>query len=173
MVRRFSSGLDSVMTGRTGAWRDSNVFEGHAGPAHGLVAIVAGYRRRNVFPGFALHGDVVVALRTGAWHHPVMGKEGRFPIGGAVAAAAVDRGRQVVRRLKCRDDSSAGRMALHTLRGGSPKNTLNVATLTINLRMAAGEREAGGTVIDFNVRADTPLSRRGIWHQQRRAAYRQ
>ena len=64
-------------------------------------------------------------------------------------------------------------MALHTLRGGSSKDALNVTALTIDLSMAAGEREAGGAVIDFNVRADTPLSRRGIWHQQRRAAYRQ
>jgi hypothetical protein len=64
-------------------------------------------------------------------------------------------------------------MALHTLRGGSSKDALNVAALTIDLSMAAGERETGAAVIDFNVRAATSLSRRGIRHQQHHAAYRQ
>jgi hypothetical protein len=64
-------------------------------------------------------------------------------------------------------------MALHTLRGGSSKDTLKVAALTVHLRMAAGEREAGTAVIDFNVRADTSLGRRGIRYQQYRAACHQ
>ena len=161
------------MTGHTGTSRDSNVLEGHAGPAYGPVAIVTRYGRRNMRGGFALHGDVVVALRTGTRRYPVMGKEGRFPVGRPVAAAAVDRGRQVVRRLKCRDDSSAGRMALHTLRGGPPIDALKVTALTIDLGMAAAERETGAAVIDFNVRAITSLGERDIRHQQHRAAYRQ
>ena len=57
----------------------------------------------------------------------------------------------MVRRLKCRYDSSAGRMTLHTLRGGSPKDALKVASLTLNLRVAAAEREAGAAVIDFDI----------------------
>ena len=64
-------------------------------------------------------------------------------------------------------------MALHTLRGGSSKDALNVTALTIDLSMAAGEREAGGAVIDFNIRTDTSLGRHGIRHEQHRAAYRQ
>lgn len=173
VVRRFSSGLDPVMTGRTGASRNSNVLEGHAGPAHGPVAIVAGYGRRNVCTGFALHGDIVMTGRTGARCHSVMGKERRFPICRSVAAVAVDRGRQVVCRLKCRYDSSAGRMALHTLRGGPSIDALNVTALTIDLGMATAERETGAAVIDFNVCADTSLGQRGIRHQQHRAAYRE
>jgi hypothetical protein len=56
------------------------------------------------------------------------------------------------------------------LRGGSPKDALNVAALTIDLSMAAGERETSATVIDFNVRAVTSLGRCGIRHQQHHAA---
>ena len=89
--------------------------------------------------------------RTGARRHPVMGKEGRFPTCRPVAAVAVDRSRQVVRRLKCRYDSSAWRMALHTLRGGSPIDALQVTPLTHNLRVAAAKLEAGAAVIEFDV----------------------
>lgn len=139
------------MTGRTGAWRDSNVLEGHGGPAHGPVAIVAGYGRRDVLPGFALHGDIVVALRTGARRHPIMGKEGRFPIGCPMATITVHRRRQMAGRFERGDNSPAGRVALHTLRGGSPKYALQVTPLTHNLRVAAAEREAGAAVIDFDI----------------------
>jgi len=170
VVRWLSSGLDSVMTGRTGAPRDSNVLEGHAGPAHGPMAIVTRYGCRNMRGGFALHGDIVMTGRTGTRCHPVMGKERRFPICRPVAAVAVDRGRQVVRRLKCRYDSSAGRMALHTLRGGPPIDALKVTALTIDLGMAAAERETGAAMIDFYVRATASLGERGIRHQQHRAA---
>ena len=153
------------MTGRTGAWGDSNVLEGHGGPAHGPVAIVAGYGRRDVLPGFALHDDIVVALRTGARRHSVMGKEGRFPISRPVATITVHRRRQMAGRFERRDNPPAGRVALHTLGGSSPKDALNVAALTLDLCMAAAEREAGGAVIDFNVRAATSLGGRGIRHQ--------
>ena len=139
------------MTGRTGAWRDSNVLEGHGGPAHGPVAIVAGYGRRDVLPGFALHGDIVVALRTGARRHPIMGKEGRFPIGCPMATITVHRRRQMVGRFERGHDSSAGRMALHTLRGGSPKDALKMAALTLDLGVAAAKLEAGAAVIEFDV----------------------
>jgi len=161
------------MTGLTGASRNSNVLEGHAGPAHGPMTIVTRYGRRNMRGGFALHGDIVMACRTGTGCHPVMGKERRFPICRPVAAVAVDRCRQVVRWLKCRHDSSARRMALHTLRGGPPIDALKVTALTIDLGMTAAERETGAAVIDFNVRATTSLGKRGIRHQQQRAAHRQ
>jgi hypothetical protein len=64
-------------------------------------------------------------------------------------------------------------MALHTLRRRSSKNALQMAPLAHDLRVTAAEREAGAAVIDLNVRADTSLGRRGIRHQQHRAAYRQ
>jgi hypothetical protein len=62
-------------------------------------------------------------------------------------------------------------MALRALSRRSSENTLQVAPLTFNLRMAAAEREASRTVIDFNVCADSSLSIGGIRHQQCRAAY--
>lgn len=64
-------------------------------------------------------------------------------------------------------------MALHTLRRCSSENTLQVAPLTHDLRMAAAERETGTAVIDFNICADTPLGKNGIRRQQGRAAHRQ
>jgi hypothetical protein len=64
-------------------------------------------------------------------------------------------------------------MALHTLRRCSSKNALQVAPLARDLRMAAAERKTSAAVIDFDIRADTSLSRSGIRHQQRRAADRQ
>jgi len=48
-----------------------------------------------------------------------------------------------------------------------------MAPLTHDLRMAAAKREAGATVIDFNICADTPLSKSGIRRQQGNAACRQ
>ena len=64
-------------------------------------------------------------------------------------------------------------MALHTLRRRAAKNALQVAPLTYHLRMAAAERETGAAVIDFDIRADTPLGKSGIRRQQSKAAYRQ
>ena len=136
------------------------------------MTTVAGHGRRDVRHGFALHGDVVVALRTGARRHSVMGKEGRFPIGCAMATIAVHRRRQVAGRFERGHDSSAGRVALHTLRGGSPKDALKVTALTLDLGVAAAKLETGTAVIELDIRADTSLGRRGIRHQQHRAAYR-
>ena len=48
-----------------------------------------------------------------------------------------------------------------------------MAALTVDLRMASGEREAGAAVVDFNLRAAPPLGRRGIRHQQHRTACHQ
>ena len=64
-------------------------------------------------------------------------------------------------------------MALHTLRRRSSKNALQVAPLAHDLRVAATEREAGAAVVNFDIRADTPLRRSGVRHQQHRAADRQ
>jgi hypothetical protein len=50
---------------------------------------------------------------------------------------------------------------------------LKVTALTIDLGMAAAERETGAAVIDFYIRATTSLGERGIRHQQHRAADRQ
>ena len=58
-------------------------------------------------------------------------------------------------------------MALHTLRWRPFKYSLKVASLTLNLRMPTGEREARRAVIDFDVRAITTLCGRGLWTKQR------
>ena len=57
----------------------------------------------------------------------------------------------MVRRLKGGHDPAAGRMALHTLRRCPSKNTLQVAPLAHDLRMAAAEREACTAVVEFDI----------------------
>jgi hypothetical protein len=54
-------------------------------------------------------------------------------------------------------------MALHTLRRRPFKYSLKVASLTLNLRVPTGEREARRAVIDFYVGADAALCGRGLW----------
>jgi len=159
------------MTGRTGARFDSKVPEGYAGPGNGPVAIVTGHRRRDVRSGFSLHHAVVVARRTTSWRYTIMSKEGRLPIGRAMATITVDSRRQMVDRLDGGDDPPAGGVALHTLRGSSPEDTLHVTPLAHNLRVPPAEREAGAAVIDSDIRTISPLGRRGIRHQQQSAAY--
>jgi hypothetical protein len=80
-----------------------------------------------------------------------MGKKRGCPICRPVTAVTVDRGRQVVRRLKGGHDPSARRMTLHALRRCSSKYALQVAPFTHDLCVAAAEREAGAAVIDFDV----------------------
>ena len=161
------------MTGRTGAWRDSNVFEGSSRPAHGPMAAIAGHGRRNMSSRLACRDSLVVAFGTGSRSHAIVRKERGRPICCPVAAVAIDGGRYVIRRFERGHDSSAGRVALHTLRGGSPKDALKVAALTLDLGVAAAKLEAGTAVIELDIRAATSLGRRGIRHQQHRAAYRQ
>lgn len=173
MGRGLSRGLDSVMTGRAGARFDSKVPERYAGPGNGPVAIVTGHRCLDVSSGFSLHHAVVVARRTTSWRYTIMSKEGRLPIGRAMATITIHSRRQMVDRLDGGDDPPAGGVALHTLRGGSPKDALHVTPLAHNLRVPAAEREAGAAVIDSDIRAVRSLGRRGLRHQQHRAAYRQ
>jgi hypothetical protein len=114
-----------------------------------------------------------MASGTGSRSHAVVRKKRRRPICRPMAAAAIDGGRYVIRRFERGHDSSAWGVALHTLRGGSPKDALQVTPLAHNLRVAPAERETGTTVIDFNACAATSLGRRRLRHQQHRAAYRQ
>jgi hypothetical protein len=147
------------MTGRAGARFDSQVPEGYAGPGDGSVAIVTGHRRRDVRSGFPLHHVVVVARRTTSWRYTIMSEEGWPPIGRTMATITVHCRRQMIDRLDSGDDSSAGGMTLHTLRGGSPKDALYVTPLAHNLRVAPAERETGTTMINPNVRSVTSLGR--------------
>ena len=145
------------MTGRASAWHNSKMPEGKAGPGNSPMTIVAGHSRRNVRYGLSLRSTVVMTLRTTSWSYAIMGKKRGCPICRPVTAVTVDRGRQVVRRLKGGDDTSARRVALHTLRRRATKNTLYVASLTHNLSVSAAERKTGGTVIDFDIGTITSL----------------
>lgn len=58
-------------------------------------------------------------------------------------------------------------MALHTLRRRPFKYSLEVAPLTLHLRVPTGEREARSAVIYFYIGADAALCGRGIWAKQR------
>ena len=58
-------------------------------------------------------------------------------------------------------------MALHTLRRRPLKYSLEVASLTLHLRVSTGEREPRRAVIDFYVGADAALCGRGLWAKQR------
>jgi len=60
--RRLSTGLDPVMTGCAGAWRNSKMPERQAGPGNSPMAIVARHSRRNVRDGLSLRGTIVMAL---------------------------------------------------------------------------------------------------------------
>ena len=60
--RRLSTGLDPVMTGRAGAWHNSKMPEGQAGPGNSPMAVVAGHSRRNVRYGLSLCGTIIMAL---------------------------------------------------------------------------------------------------------------
>ena len=93
MGRRLPTGLDPVMTGRAGAWHNSKMPEGQAGPGNSPMAIVAGHGRLNVRDGFSLYRAVVMTLRTTSWSYTIMRKERWCPICRSVATATVDRGR--------------------------------------------------------------------------------
>ena len=58
-------------------------------------------------------------------------------------------------------------MTLHTLRRRPFKYPLEVASLTLHLRVSTGKREARRAVIDFYVGADAALCGRGLWAKQR------
>jgi len=83
------------------------MFKDCACPAHGPVATVTGHGRWNMSGGLALRSTLIVASGAGSRSDTVMGKKRGCPICRPVTAVAVDRGWQVVRRLKGRYDSSA------------------------------------------------------------------
>ena len=151
MSRWLPAGLDPVVTGRTGTGGHPHVFERCARPSYSSMTTIAGHRGREMRRGLSLCGIIVMALRTTAWCNPIVSKEGWSPARGAVATVTVGRGRQVVRRLKGGYDSTAGRMALHTLRRRTSKYALQMASFAHDLRVAATEREAGAAVIEFDI----------------------
>jgi hypothetical protein len=105
---RLPLSLDTVVTSCTGTWPNSRMFEGRARPANRPVATVAAHGRRNMRRGLAYCGSLVMAFGAGSRNDTVMGKERGRPICRPMAAAAINHSRQVVRRLKGGDDSSAG-----------------------------------------------------------------
>lgn len=91
MIGRFSASLNPVVTGRTSAWRHSDMLERGVRPRHGAMAAIAGHRRGKVGGRLALGDGVVMAPSATARGDAVVRKEGRFPIGGPVATAAIGR----------------------------------------------------------------------------------
>ena len=83
------------------------MLEGRTGPANRPVATVAAHGRRNMTRRLACRGRLIMAFGAGSRSDTVMGKERGGPICRPMAAAAINHGRQVVRRLKGGDDSSA------------------------------------------------------------------
>jgi hypothetical protein len=94
---------------------------------------------------------VVMASCATPWNHTVVSEECGLPVRRTMTAITVHCCRQVISGLECGCHSSPGRVALHTLRGSSSKNSLKMASFALNLRMAAGERKACRTVIDLDI----------------------
>ena len=99
--------LDTVVTSRASAWYDPRMSEGRPRPANCPMTTVAAHSRRNMRRRLAYRGRLVIAFGAGSRSYAIVRKKCRSPICRPVAAAAIDRGRQVVRRLKGGDDSSA------------------------------------------------------------------
>ena len=95
-----------------------------------------------------------------------MGEECGLPVSRAVTAITVHSCREVISGLECGCHSSPGRVALHTLRGSSPKKSLKVASFTQDLCMTAGERKARRTVIDLDIGTVPTLCVAMIWQTQ-------
>ena len=106
--RRFPTGLNPVMAGYAGAGCDPLMFESCPHPADRPMATVTGHGRRNMSNRLAYRGSLVMASGAGSRRHAVVGKKRGCPICRPVAAVAVDRGRQMVCRLKGGHDSTAG-----------------------------------------------------------------
>jgi hypothetical protein len=96
------------MAAHAGARCDSRMREGRSCPAHRPMAGVAGHGRWHMRRRLAYRDSLIVAFGASSRSDTIMGKKRRCPICRPVAAVAVDRGRQVVRRLKCRHDTSTG-----------------------------------------------------------------
>ena len=125
------------------------------------MTIVARHGCWNVHSRLALHDAVVMALRTASRSHTVVGKESWFPIRCAMTTITIHRGRQVIRRLKRRDHTTTGRVALHTLGWSAAKHTLDMAAFAGDLRVASGKLKTGRCVRKLNIRpTGRPLSMR-------------
>jgi hypothetical protein len=104
---RFPPSLDTIVTSYTSACPNSHMFETRSRPSHGAMTAIASHCGLNMCSRLALGGSLVMAFRAGSRSDTVMGKKRRCPTCRPVTAAAVDRGWQVVRRLKGGHDSSA------------------------------------------------------------------
>lgn len=97
---RLPLSLDTVVTSCASAWHDSRMFEGRPRPAYRPMATVAAHGRRNMRRRLAYRSRLVMAFGAGSRSYAIVRKKCRGPICRPVAAAAVDHGWQVARRLK-------------------------------------------------------------------------
>lgn len=75
-----------------------------------------------------------------------------------MATITIDRRRNVVGRFERRGHTPSGGMTLHTLCRRPSKDTLRVTSFTGHLGMAPTQEESCRGVIDFDIRAISPLS---------------
>ena len=137
------TGCVNPVTGRTGAGQHTGVIITTSDERPRATALpVTGIARRSSthMAGRLTHGNrSIVTLRTGSRQNAIVRKERRLPVRGAMATVTVYGRRKVVCRFECGHDSPSGRVTLHALSRSASKYPLKMASLALDLSMAAGE----------------------------------
>jgi hypothetical protein len=108
VIGRFPGRLHSIVTGDAGTGSDSGMREGYCRPHRRTMACIARLRRWNMGRRFPPLDGIVMARGAGSRRHSIVGKEGWYPVGRAVATATIHRRWKVIRRLKRRHHPSSG-----------------------------------------------------------------
>lgn len=151
MGSRLPARLNTVMARRASSRRNPDMPKGCSSPSDCAMTRIASQRRGQMARGFSGCYRIVMTLRAGRRGNPRVSEAGRAPARSSMTTIAIRGGRDVIRRLVAGYHSTTRRMALVTLRGRPPENTLNVAALALDLRMASGKREAGRGVLELHV----------------------
>ena len=133
----FASGCRSIVTSGASPWDDTKVFKCRASPSGRAVATIASQGRWNMRDGLPLSRTVVVTLPATSRDYPVVCKEGRHPIRGAVTTITIQCSWQMICRLKRGDDAPSRRVTLKALLWSASKQPLQVTTFTFDLPMTA------------------------------------
>ena len=70
------------------------------------MATIAAHCRWNVRAGLALCGTLIMAFGASSWSYAIVREKCGGPIRRPMAAAAINRGGKVIRRLRSRNNSS-------------------------------------------------------------------
>ena len=133
----FASGRRSIVTSEARPWGDAKVFERRPSPSGRAVATIASQGRWNMRDGLPWSRTVVVTLPTTSRDYPIVRKECRNPIRGAVATITIKCRWKMIGRLKRGDDAPSRRVTLKTLLWSASKQPLQVTAFTFYLRMTA------------------------------------